>query len=81
MPQPPNERESLEQELAELPKQMAAYRQELDNTPALPEFKARRERLDWQARNCQKRLADVRARLRALNAKAGGRGRRRRDTR
>ena len=40
MPTPPNERQSLEQELAELPKQIAAYRQELADTPALPEFKA-----------------------------------------
>jgi hypothetical protein len=43
MSTPPNERQSLEQELAELPKQIAAYRQELADTPALPEFKASRE--------------------------------------
>jgi hypothetical protein len=71
MPTPPNERRSLEQELAELPVQMATYRQELADTPTLPEFKARRERLDWQVRNCQKRLAAIRARLAAIVADGG----------
>ena len=66
MPQPLNERRSLEQELAELPGQIATYRQELADTPTLPEFKARRERLDWHARTCQKRLAAIRARLAAI---------------
>jgi hypothetical protein len=71
MPTPPNERRSLEQELAELPGQIATYRQKLADTPTLPEFKARRERLDWQARNCQKRLASIRARLAAIVAEGG----------
>jgi hypothetical protein len=63
VPTPPNERRSLEAELAEIPGQIAAYRQELADTPTLAEFKARRERLDWQIRERQKRLADVTARL------------------
>jgi hypothetical protein len=42
MPTPPNERRSLEQELVELPGQIAVYRNELELTPA--ENKARRER-------------------------------------
>jgi hypothetical protein len=71
MPRPLNERQSLEQELAELPVQIAVYRQELADTPTLPEFKARRERLDWQARNSQKRLAAIRARLAAIVAEGG----------
>jgi hypothetical protein len=50
---------------------MATYRQELADTPTLPEFKARRERLDWQVRNCQKRLASIRARLAAIVAEDG----------
>jgi hypothetical protein len=45
MPVPPNERRSLEQELAELPIQIATYRRELAHTPFTPELKARRERL------------------------------------
>jgi hypothetical protein len=71
MPAPTNERQRLELELAELPVQIATYRQELADTPTLPEYKARRERLDWQARNCQKRLASIRARLAAIVAEGG----------
>jgi hypothetical protein len=56
MPRPLNERQSLEQERAEIPAQIAAYRQELENgRPS----KARRERLEWQIREREKRLADV----------------------
>jgi hypothetical protein len=50
----------LEQERAELPGQIAAYRQELEN--GRPP-KARRERLDWQIPEREKRFADVEARL------------------
>jgi hypothetical protein len=71
MPRSRSERQSLEEELAELPVQIAAYRQELADTPTLPEFTARRERLDWQARNCQKRPASIRARLAAIVAEGG----------
>jgi chromosome segregation ATPase len=61
MPRPMNEQQSLEQERAELPGQLAAHQAELDATP--PENKARRERLEWQIRRMQKRLAEVEARL------------------
>ena len=61
MPRPLSERRSLEQERAELPSQIAAYEAELEATP--PEHKARRERLAWQLRRAQKRLAEVEARL------------------
>jgi septal ring factor EnvC (AmiA/AmiB activator) len=61
MPRPLNERQSLERERAELPSQIAVYEADLDATP--PEHKARRERLAWQLRRAQKRLAEVEARL------------------
>jgi peptidoglycan hydrolase CwlO-like protein len=54
MPRPKNERESLEQELDELPAQIAAYQRELDATSI--EFKERRERLEWQIRRAEKRI-------------------------
>ena len=60
MPAPTNERQSPEQERAELPSQIAAYESELESTP--PEHNVRRERLAWQLRRAQKRLAEVRAR-------------------
>ena len=61
MPRPISERQSLELERAELPSQIAAYEAALDATP--PGHKARRERLAWQLRRAQKRLAEVEARL------------------
>jgi hypothetical protein len=62
MPRPFNERQSLEHELREeLPAQLAAYRKELDATPIT--FKVRRERLEWQIRRVQRRMADVETRL------------------
>ena len=61
MPAPTNERQALERERAELPGQIVAYESELEATP--PEHKARRERLAWQLRRAQKRLAEVEARL------------------
>jgi hypothetical protein len=61
MPAPTNERQALEREPAKLPGQIAAYQRELDATPA--EHKARRERLVWQIRRDQKRMAEVEARL------------------
>jgi hypothetical protein len=60
MPRPFNERQSLEQERTEIPGQIAAYRQELENGRP---HKARRERLEWQIREREKRLAEVEARL------------------
>jgi hypothetical protein len=61
MPRPLNERQSLEQEREELPAQLAAYRQELENAPVIS--RTRRERLEWQIQQGQKRMADVEARL------------------
>jgi hypothetical protein len=61
MPAPTNERQALERERAELPGQISAHQAELAVTQT--ENKARRERLDWQIRNLQKRLAAVEARL------------------
>jgi hypothetical protein len=66
MPRPFNERQALEKERSELPGQIAAYRQELADTPTIPEFKARRERMEWQIREREKRLVAVTARLAAL---------------
>ncbi len=65
MPRPLSEKQSLEQERAGLPSQLAAHQAQLDATP--PENKARRERLLWQIRRAQKRLAEVEARLGRLN--------------
>jgi hypothetical protein len=70
MPTPPNERRLLEQELSELPAQIAAYRRELVATPPTAEFKARRERLDWQIRHAEKRLVEVTARRAAIRDEA-----------
>ncbi len=66
VPTPPSDRRVLEQERAELPEQIAAHQRELDATPA--ENKARRERLEWQIRRVQKRLAEIEARLAAIGA-------------
>jgi len=53
MPRPLNERQSLEYELREeLPAQLAAYRQELENAPVIS--RTRRERLEWQIQQVQK---------------------------
>ncbi len=68
MPRPLNERQSLEQELAELPVQIAVYLRELTETPEGIEHRAAREWLAWQVRNLENRLADVRARLAAMKA-------------
>ena len=61
MPAPHNERQALERERAELPEQLAAYRRELDATAS--EHKVRREKLIWQIRRAQKRIAEIEARL------------------
>ncbi|MFY9585070.1 MAG: hypothetical protein WAR21_11345 [Candidatus Acidiferrales bacterium] len=66
MPRPLSERQSLERERAELPSQIASYQAKLDATA--PEHKARRERLMWQIRRAQKRLAEVERRLAGLTA-------------
>ena len=63
MPAPYNERQALERERAELPGRITAYWQELENGSL------RRVRREWL--ECQKRLADVRVRLRAIRAEGG----------
>ena len=64
MPAPNDERRSLEQELAEIHGQIAAYWRELDNGPR----RAQRERLEWHIREREKRLAEIKARLVAIRA-------------
>jgi hypothetical protein len=61
MPAPNNERQALEQERVELPGQIIAHQAKLAATSA--ENKARRERLMWQIRRVQKRMAEVDALL------------------
>jgi hypothetical protein len=65
MPAPYNERQALERERAELPGRITAYWQELENGSPR---RVRREWLECQIRNLEKRLADVRARLAAIRA-------------
>jgi hypothetical protein len=57
---PSSEHRKLEQELAELRGQIAAHKNELAIRAVK---KARRERLDWQIRRTQKRMAEVERRL------------------
>ncbi len=61
MPTSPSEQRALERERTELPNQITAYQRELDSTA--PGHKARRERLMWQIRRVQKRMAEIEARL------------------
>jgi hypothetical protein len=65
MPTPPNDRRSLESELVEILGQIAAYWQELESGSPR---RTRRERLERQIREREKRLVDVRARLAAIRA-------------
>jgi|HubBroStandDraft_6_1064221.scaffolds.fasta_scaffold1947755_2 hypothetical protein len=67
MPRPLTERQSLEEERAELPGLIAAYQRELAETAIT---KTRREFLDWQIRNAQNRLAYVEARLATIRDEA-----------
>ena len=56
------ERQAWERELREeLPAQLAKYQEDLAATP--PENRERRERLEWQIRRAQKRMAEVEVRL------------------
>ncbi len=64
MPAPTNERQALERERADLPRQLAAYQGDPDATA--PEHTARRERLVWQIRRVQKRLTEIGARLASM---------------
>jgi hypothetical protein len=68
MPRPLNERQSLEQERAELLGRITTDWQELENGSLR---RVRREWLECQIRNLEKRLADVRVRLRAIRAEGG----------
>jgi hypothetical protein len=63
VPTPPDERRSLKAELAEIPRQIAAYWRELENGSP---HRARREQLEWFIREREQRLAAVRARLAAI---------------
>jgi chromosome segregation ATPase len=63
---PLSERQALERERAELPGQISAHQAELAATPAANQ--ARRERLDWQIRNLQKRPGAIEAQLAAISA-------------
>jgi hypothetical protein len=64
----PNERRSLELELADLPLQLAAYQQELADLAPLPEYTGRRAYLDWRIRHTRRRAAYVRWRLASLES-------------
>jgi hypothetical protein len=68
MPRHLTERQSLEQERAELPGLIATYQRELADTAIIT--KTRREFLDWQIRNAQNRLAYVEARLATIRDEA-----------
>lgn len=52
-------RQALERERDELPAHVTNYQRELDATPQ--EQKERRERLEWQIRRVQKRIATIQA--------------------
>jgi hypothetical protein len=59
MPRPRNERQALEEELAEIPGQIALYQRDLAALPI--HDKTRREMREWQIREREKRLAEVEA--------------------
>lgn len=61
MPAPINERQAFERERGELSDQLATYQRGLETTAQ--EHKERRERLLWQIRRVQKRMAEIEARL------------------
>jgi len=69
MPTPPNERQALEQERAELSVSLTADHRKLEVTPA--QNRPRREFLVWRIKQTELRLAAIEARLAALNSKAG----------
>ena len=63
MPHPVSECQSLKAELAEIPRQIAAYWNELENDSPR---RTRREQLEWMIQEPEKRLAEVEARLAEL---------------
>jgi chromosome segregation ATPase len=64
MPASIKERQALERERAELPGEIAAALTALAVTPL--SHKARRERLMWQIQRDQRRMAEIEARLAAI---------------
>ena len=68
MPRPLSERESLEQEQAELSVQLTADHQKLEVT--LTQNRTRREFLVWWIRQAELRLAAIEARLAAIKAES-----------
>jgi hypothetical protein len=61
MPKPTTERQAFERERDELLTQVDNYQRELDATPI--EAQERRERLTWQIRRSERRLAEIKTRL------------------
>jgi hypothetical protein len=61
MPALTTERQALERERADFQRQLAVYQGDVDVTAH--EHKARRERLAWQIRRIQKRIAEIDALL------------------
>jgi hypothetical protein len=61
MPRSRTERQAIEEELADLPAQIANHKRELTATPK--KEKVRRENLEWRIRRDEKRMADLRKRL------------------
>ena len=68
MPRPLSERESLEQEQAELSVQLTADHRKLEGT--LTQNRTRREFLVWRIRQAELRLAAIEARLAAIKAES-----------
>jgi len=65
MPRPVTERQAWERELREeLPALLADHQRELAATPQ--EHNERRERLEWQIRRVEKRMAEIEVRLATL---------------
>ena len=68
MPRPLAERESLEQEQAELSVQLTADHRKVEVT--LTQNRTRREFLVWRIRQAELRLAAIEARLAAIKAES-----------
>jgi hypothetical protein len=68
MPRPLSERESLEQEQAELSVQLTADHRKLEVTST--QNRTRRECLVWRIRQAELRLAAIEARLAAIKAES-----------
>jgi len=66
MPTPPDERQQLQHEFAELLAQLGVLRDEMEGLGAGPISRFRRKRLARQAENLECRLVDLRARWAAL---------------